>query len=198
MPFIVIEGPDYSGKTTTIERLKPFLKNAVYLREPGSSPLTEKVREGMQASPMDDSARQLIMHGCRLDMLDKHGWFFDPDTLYVLDRYLPSTYCYAKVDHINPDVIRGLVKLFPVPTPVFTFVLTPPLNVILSRALDRGRIDALEGSLDRIAGVHKNYLELGRYFPGNVSYVPWTDMSMVLYDILAEIRWNKGLTKFVT
>jgi dTMP kinase len=47
--FITFEGPDGSGKTTQIERLKTFIQgkgyDAILTREPGGTPISEKIRE---------------------------------------------------------------------------------------------------------------------------------------------------------
>jgi dTMP kinase len=47
--FITFEGPDGSGKTTQIERLKTFIQSkgydAILTREPGGTAISEKLRE---------------------------------------------------------------------------------------------------------------------------------------------------------
>ena len=47
--FITFEGPDGSGKTTQIERLKTFIQSkgydALLTREPGGTEIGERIRE---------------------------------------------------------------------------------------------------------------------------------------------------------
>ena len=100
MPILVIEGPDYSGKTILINDLKPVLKNAIFLWEPGSTPFADRQRELLKDFSVDPWAKQMLMHGSRYDMLAHHGWCMDAEKLYVIDRYELSTYVYGTVDGV--------------------------------------------------------------------------------------------------
>jgi len=156
MTLIVIEGPDGAGKTTLAKALGNHIPEAIVLREPGSSPISEYVRNGMKTMDMNVQARQLLMHGCRLDMVANHD-FTNPDKLYILDRYVLSTYVYASTDGIEPWRISQIVDAFPVPIPDLQLVLLPSWSTIASRMKTERNLDKLEGDMRRLNEVYWNY-----------------------------------------
>jgi len=171
MPLIVIEGPDFSGKSTLAKQLYEDCFPAQLLHEPGSTKLTEHIRLGMKSYPMQIDARQLIMHGCRLDLVGTENLWDTQDRLVILDRYVPSTIVYGVTDGIPLDTLQNLFHLFPVPVPDVTFVLVPHLETILGRFAMRSGLDALEGSRERIIRIYQNYKALAHNFPGMVHII---------------------------
>lgn len=197
MPSIVIEGPDFSGKSTLWQDLRSRLHNTHFLREPGSSPFADAQRELMKTMDMDVWGRQLLMHGGRYDMLANNGWITDKDRLYVLDRYLPSTMVYGTVDGVPLDTILGMFKLFPCPTPTLTIVLLPPFKYIEDRYIHRRGFDKLEGSADRLLAVYNRYHDLYPRFEGKKVMITSPAQDTVLSEALAEIKFDQTLTKFL-
>jgi len=196
MPLIVIEGCDGSGKTTTVKALQSTLTNAVFLREPGSTPLSEALRDAMKANDTSALARQLIMHGSRLEMVEHFNNFSDPNTLYVIDRYVPSTLVYGHVDGVHLTKLVALTKLFPVPIPYMTFILDPGWDVIQKRLARR--LDSLEGDMYRLRSIHTMYrkLEAIGYFANSIVIENEVDPYIHINTIL-DITKPSGLTRFV-
>lgn len=99
--FIVVEGIDYSGKTTTINRLETILKENGYdvcvTREPGGGPVGEKIREILVDTPMDKDVWGLLLAATRIE----HGRnvinpALNAGKVVISSRYVTSTYVYQK------------------------------------------------------------------------------------------------------
>jgi thymidylate kinase len=173
------------------------LKHAHFLHEPGSSEFADAQRELMKTMDIDVWARQLLMQGSRYDMLANNSWITDTDRLYVLDRYVPSTMVYGTVDGVPLETIMGMLKLFPVPTPTLTIVLTPPFKCIEDRYIHRRGLDKLEGSYERLFAVYNQYINLYPKFEGKKVNITSPVSETVLEEALAEISWDQTLTKFI-
>ncbi len=76
--FIVIEGLEGAGKSTAIARIQSVLANAsiatVLTREPGGTPLAEKMRslvkDGHPDEPLTDMAELLLLYAARVQLVD--------------------------------------------------------------------------------------------------------------------------------
>ena len=73
--FITLEGPDGSGKTTQMERIRAFLKQrgekAIITREPGGTPIGEKLREiilSRESGEMDPLTEAMLYAAARAKM----------------------------------------------------------------------------------------------------------------------------------
>lgn len=197
MSFIVLEGPDLSGKSFIIDKLKQYLvpsDRVRYIHEPGSSPFAEPQRALLKQIPVNVWARQLLMQGSRYDMLDHHDWFIDPDILWVVDRYVPSTIVYGTTDGVPLEVIQGMLKLFPVPTPDFTFVLVPTLSTYKARILERSEFDALEDTPERMIETLRRYQTMFNVFDGKKTLIHGDEIIDI---ILGELEFDQHLTKFL-
>jgi thymidylate kinase len=164
--FIVIEGVDFSGKTTLAKELHQHTVSSWLLHEPGSSALANDVRTAMKTHRMDIEARQLLMHGCRLDMLANHP-IEDPDRLYIIDRYVLSTLVYGSTDGVAVERLQRMIELFPVPVPVVTLIIMPQWTTIQVRSMERDGLDALEGSMGRLFSIYSGYMLYAGLQPGD-------------------------------
>lgn len=101
--FITFEGPEGSGKTTQMQLLKSALElkgiKCVATREPGGTPLAEKLREIVKhhqgAEPMTDEAELLLIAAGRAQHVRNlilpalnNGW------VVLCDRFYDSTTAY--------------------------------------------------------------------------------------------------------
>lgn len=147
--FIVIEGPDGTGKSTVIEGLKRVYKdkNIKYFREPGGSEVGEKIRtillnRDTQISSATEALLFAAMRSENYEMLKKDLKDYD---LIIADRFLMSSICYQgaglelgvkDVEMINDFALKGF---------------RPDLNILLMLNADEG-IDRKiqERELDRL------------------------------------------------
>lgn len=97
--FIVFEGCEGVGKSTQLRFLKEYLaktgQDAVYTREPGGTPLAEKIRELILTSDMSAETEALLFAAARCDHIDnKILPALNEGKLVVCDRYLDSSIAY--------------------------------------------------------------------------------------------------------
>ncbi|HEX5611184.1 MAG TPA: dTMP kinase [Burkholderiales bacterium] len=97
--FVTLEGVDGAGKSTHIpwiaERLRAAGRKVIVTREPGGTPLAEKVRELVLSQPMDAAAETLLMFAARADhvraiirpALERGEWV-------LCDRFSDATIAY--------------------------------------------------------------------------------------------------------
>jgi len=97
--FITFEGIDGAGKSTHIpwfaQRLRELGVDVVVTREPGGTPLAEKLRDLLLHEPMSVEAETLLMFAARREHLDglirpalaRGAWV-------VCDRFTDSTFAY--------------------------------------------------------------------------------------------------------
>ncbi len=156
--FITFEGGEGAGKSTQVKLLATFLRNAGYpvvvTREPGGSPLAEKIRsfilEG-RAKKFGTHAEALLFAIARADHVRKvirpalasGAWV-------VCDRFSDSTMAYQ--GYVG-SVSRGFLKLLErvavgKTTPDITFILDLPAEEGLARANRRASLDRFETEND--------------------------------------------------
>lgn len=97
--FITFEGIDGAGKSTHIEAVAQRLRGAgatvVCTREPGGTPLAERLRELLLHTPMDPLSEALIVFAARRDHLQQviRPALARGDTV-LCDRYTDATFAY--------------------------------------------------------------------------------------------------------
>src|SRR5512139_1368236 len=97
--FITLEGVDGAGKSTHVswiaERLRADGREVVVSREPGGTPLAEKLRSRVLAEAMDPVAETRLMFDARADHVTK---VIEPalarGAWVVCDRFTDSTIAY--------------------------------------------------------------------------------------------------------
>jgi dTMP kinase len=173
--FVTFEGVDGSGKTTQVERLRAALeaegRSVVATREPGGTPLGERVREillgGIEISPWAEAA---LFAAARAELVER---VIAPELArgadVVCDRYIDSSLAYQgiarglgveRVLELNLHATRGLL-----PDRTFLLVLDP------ERASGRlgGEPDRIElEGRDFRAAVDAAYRSLAEMFPKRV------------------------------
>lgn len=152
--FISIEGVEGVGKSTSIDRIATSLEghgiSYVTTREPGGTPLSERIREllldkrNMSMSPMTEL---LLMFAARAQHVNE---FIKPTLAkgqwVVCDRFTDSTYAYQGGGRgLDEALIRQVEKIaldnF---RPDLVLVLDLPVEEGISRALSRGQKDRFE------------------------------------------------------
>lgn len=152
--FITLEGPEGAGKSTNREYLAQRLREqgvtVCLTREPGGTPLAERIRELLLSpsdEPMAADTELLLVFAARAQHLQE---VIKPALArgeWVLcDRFTDATYAYqgggrglssARIAELE-RFVQGDLR------PDLTLVFDLPVEVGLARAAARGRLDRFE------------------------------------------------------
>lgn len=199
--FITLEGVDGAGKSTHLPWIAEQLRqgggkggrDVVVTREPGGTPLAEKLRALVLAEPMDPLSETLLMFAARADhvqyvilpALKRGAWV-------VCDRFTDATTAYQGGGKgVSADLIRRLSEAtHPGLKPDQTLVFDCPYEVSRSRLGTSGRaLDRFEAEeRDFFERVRKAYQNLAKAEPGRVLII---DGSKTESEVKVEI--NKRL-----
>lgn len=152
--FITLEGPEGAGKSTNREYLAEHLRaqglDVLLTREPGGTPLAERIRELLLApsdEAMDADTELLLVFAARAQHLAQ---VIRPalarGAIVLCDRFTDATYAYQgggrglSVERIATleQFVQGDLH------PDLTLVFDLPVEIGLSRAAARGRLDRFE------------------------------------------------------
>ncbi|HEN8711243.1 MULTISPECIES: dTMP kinase [Pseudomonas] len=174
--FITLEGPEGAGKSTNRDYLAARLReqglDVVLTREPGGTPLAEKVRELLLA-PSDEvmaaDTELLLVFAARAQHLAQ---VIRPalarGAVVLCDRFTDATYAYQgggrglSVERIAAleQFVQGELR------PDLTLVFDLPVEVGLARAAARGRLDRFEQEGQAFfEAVRQAYLQRARREP---------------------------------
>lgn len=152
--FITLEGPEGAGKTTNREYLAARLREAgvavLLTREPGGTPLAERIRELLLA-PSDEAmaadTELLLVFAARAQHLAE---VIRPalarGEVVICDRFTDATYAYQgggrglsreRIATLE-SFVQGALR------PDLTLVFDLPIEIGLARAAARGRLDRFE------------------------------------------------------
>lgn len=163
--YIAIEGGEYTGKTSLLEGLKETLEQVVFLREPGSTPVGEKLRTLVREEVKDPYASMYLFLAQRrliTEMLE------DPamaNKTVITDRSLLTSVVYQNLMSLsngNTDLTDEVIyrnhtqgKLF-IPNKVI--YLTANDETLLKRQQERGAETDILGSF---AWTHRKEIDAG-------------------------------------
>ena len=194
LPLVLVtfEGVDGSGKSTQTELLQEWLqkegRDVVTTREPGGTPLGERVREllldGEAISPWTEAA---LFAAARAELVDRViGPALANGSVVVCDRYLDSSLAYQGIGRglgvervlaFNVEAIRGIL-------PDLTFLLLVDVDEARKRSASaRDRIER-EG-VAFLSLVDNGYRQLAGLFPQRIVTV---DANRPVHDIAKEVR----------
>ncbi len=152
--FITLEGGEGTGKSTLIQGLRAALENrgldVIVTREPGGTPLAERVRS-LALSPPDDLswsplAHALLMNTSREDHLTKlirpalakGSWI-------LCDRFADSSRAYQSIDGVDSETLLKIEQIVVGETrPDLTIILDAAPEALASRREARGVSDVFE------------------------------------------------------
>jgi len=168
--FITLEGIDGAGKSTHLPRVKELLERSgrtVWVtREPGGTPLGERLRELLLHEPMTKLAETLLMFAARREHCEREIWpRLAAGSWVVCDRFTDATYAYQGGGHgVSAEMIAALEReVLNGFQPDLTLVFDVPAQVGLARLADGRPLDKFEresaGFFDRVRAV---YLERAR------------------------------------
>ncbi len=190
--FITFEGIEGCGKSTQIELLKAYLhecgRNVQRVREPGSTPIGEGIRELLltkKGEGMSQWTELFLYEACRAELVSGViAPALEGDGIIICDRFTDSTISYQGYGRgLDLDTLRAFNARasFDV-TPDMTILLDCPVEVGLKRANKRmeGESSAREDRFEREEKefherVRKGFLELARLEPKRIKLVDATD-----------------------
>ncbi|EZH82179.1 dTMP kinase [Ectopseudomonas composti] len=152
--FITLEGPEGAGKSTNREYLAERLReqgvDVLLTREPGGTPLAERIRE-LLLDPSDEQmaadTELLLVFAARAQHLQQ---VIRPalarGCVVLCDRFTDATYAYQgggrglSIERIAQleQFVQGELR------PDLTLIFDLPVEVGLARAAARGRLDRFE------------------------------------------------------
>ncbi|OEC61221.1 dTMP kinase [Pseudomonas sp. ENNP23] len=200
--FITLEGPEGAGKSTNRDfiaaRLRERGVEVLLTREPGGTPLAERIRELLLA-PSDESmavdTELLLMFAARAQHLDRViRPALEAGQVVLCDRFTDATYAYqgggrgvsmARIAELE-RFVQGSLR------PDLTLVFDLPVEVGLQRAAARGRLDRFEQE-DRsfFETVRQTYLERADQAPERYRVIdaakPLADVQRYLDTLLPEL-----------
>lgn len=199
--FITFEGIDGAGKTTHMDALEQAWKQAghevVRTREPGGTPLAEKLRALFLHDAMDPLTEALLVFGARRDhikaviepALARGAWV-------LCDRFTDATFAYQGggrgFDLQVLGTLEAWVQQGLQPDLTLLFDLDPAVAAErLSAARQPDRFEAMDRAFfERVRGA---YLDRQRVQPGRFAVIKADQApATVAEQIQAELR-SKGL-----
>jgi dTMP kinase len=197
--FITVEGIEGVGKSTQIETIRAWLETrgrmAVITREPGGTPLAERLRDMVlqpQGESVGSASELLLMFAARSIHLDNRVRpALAEGAVVVCDRFTDATYAYQGTGRGIADAeIAALERLVQgTLRPDLTLLLDAPAEVGLARAERRrraGGTDRFETErIEFFRRVREKYLERARLEAARFAVI---DASADAQEVAARIR----------
>ena len=152
--FITIEGGEGVGKTTNLDLVERLIREAgkdlVRTREPGGTPLAERIRELLldpAHAGMADDCELLLVFAARAEHLARViRPALDAGQWVLCDRFTDATYAYQGYGRgLSLDRIAELERMVQGDLrPDLTLLLDVPVETGLARASARGELDRFE------------------------------------------------------
>lgn len=175
--FITIEGPDGSGKSTQIQRITEFFKErgetVVVTREPGGTPISEKIRGiilDRNNQEMDPVTETLLYAASRAQhVAEVIRPSLEAGSHVVCDRFVDSSIAYQGygrglgdcVSIINSYAVRDCI-----PDLTFLMKLDPKIGKNRIKKEDQDRIEMEAAEFHE--RVFRGYEELELQFPDRI------------------------------
>ena len=169
--FITFEGIEGSGKSSLIAQLKKYFKSskleAFFSKEPGGTDLGKEIRKTLlnPKYSFDPTSELLLLLADRAEHVQK---IIRPNLqknkLIFCDRYLDSTFAYqGSGRNLDKKIIKEMFKALDFPIPDLTILLDVPVQIGLSRARKRNKLDRFEKEdLNFHENVRRSYLDLAK------------------------------------
>lgn len=193
--FVVLDGPDGSGKSTQVGRLAEFLTGAgckvTCVRDPGDTELGNHIRQillearGTRIAPMTET---LLFMASRAQLIEeKIKPALDAGGVVLCDRFVSATLAYQGASGVDPLIILDLAEAAVQGYwPDLTVIVDVPAAVGLERTGQRDQLlvkkkaapgptlfgDRFEArSLQYHEAVRRNFRELVKEYPHPVVVV---------------------------
>lgn len=178
--FITLEGGEGVGKTTNLAFIEQYLRGhgleVILTREPGGTPLGEKVRSLLlDSTHMDSRAELLLVFAARAQHIaDVIRPALDAGHWVLCDRFTDASYAYQGGGRgIESSVIGFLERWVQQGVqPDLTLLLDASPDVGLARARNRGHADRFESEqLSFFENVRRAYLDRAAAQPERIKRV---------------------------
>ncbi len=193
--FITFEGIDGAGKSTHIGFVSEFLskrgKTVVSSREPGGTPLGEKLRELLLHEKMDLETEALLMFASRREhiaqviapVLERGDWVLS-------DRFTDASFAYQSggrgLDRAKMEALEAWVH--PNLQPDLTLLFDVPLEVARERLDATRTLDKFEREqAEFFEKCRGEYLRRAAQFPDRIVVVDSTQTIEAIQQRLAEV-----------
>lgn len=175
--FLVFDGPDGSGKSTQFRRFSSWLKShslpVTELREPGGTPIGERIRDvllDVAHEEMTITCEMLLYMASRAQIVEEVVKpALERGDLVLADRFISSTHAYQgaggglsreAIDHVGEVAVGELMPELTIIFDVDQETAAHRLNPLLDRMERKGEVFH--------ARVREGYLELARRKPEHV------------------------------
>ncbi|MBG2876615.1 dTMP kinase [Proteus alimentorum] len=195
--FIVIEGLEGAGKTSAIQTVVDTLKekgitNLAFTREPGGTPLAEKLREliklGIEGEKVTDKAELLMLYAARVQLIENVIKPALAEGKWVIgDRHDLSSQAYQGGGRgLDKDLMLSLRNtVLGEFRPDLTLYLDLDPAIGLARARARGELDRIEKeSMDFFYRTRERYQALAKDDDAIITI----DASQTIEKVQADIR----------
>jgi dTMP kinase len=197
--FITLEGGEGVGKSSNATFIKEYLGShgitVTLTREPGGTPLAEKIRQILlekHQEAITDHAELLMMFAARAQHIQHVIYPALQQGHWVLsDRFTDATYAYqgggrnmdmqmiAKLE----NMIQGTFR------PDLTLLLDAPVEIGMKRARKRGALDRFEiEHLEFFQDVRRTYLVQAELYPERIKIInaaqSLTDVQKDILDVI--------------
>lgn len=198
--FITLEGPDGAGKSTQVKLLAQYFSSrgltAVVTREPGGTPVAEKIREILlnpENQEITNRTEVLLYAAARAQHVEE---LIEPaltaGKMVICDRFIDSTLAYQ--GYGRGWDLDFLQKVNQIATggwePDLTILLDLPSEVGIGRIHSnrKGGGDRLEQQdFDFHRRVRQGYLELAEKFPQRIKVVPAQESVDVVWQMVRRL-----------
>lgn len=195
--FITLEGIEGAGKSTQVAQLAELLSERgvtpVTTREPGGSPVAERLREVLldpRHAGMSETAELLLMFAARAEHLERTiRPALEAGSWVICDRFTDATYAYQGrgrgIDATRIATLETLVQGSL--RPDLTFLFDLPAQIGLARARARSdRADRFEReTLPFFESVRDAYRERAAAYPARYRVI---DASAPLAEVTQRVR----------
>lgn len=175
--FVSIEGVDGAGKSTHLDFIAETLArhghDVLSTREPGGTPVGERLREVLLAEPMMPTTELMLMFAARHEHVETVILpALRAGRTVLTDRFTDSSRAYqAAGKGVHPSVLWNLETLTCPIAPALTLIFDVPPEVARSRMQGR-ELDRFEAEgADFHARVREAYRDLARTEPDRVRLI---------------------------
>ncbi|MCU4350436.1 MULTISPECIES: dTMP kinase [Acinetobacter] len=191
--FISFEGTEGVGKTTLIRKIYEYFErqgeHLVLTREPGGTPLAERVRDLLLAvnheEKMAHDTELLLIYAARAQHLQQVIVpALNAGKTVLSDRFTDASYAYQCAGRgLSKEKLNILNQTFVSQMPDITFWLDAPIELGMSRARERGALDRFEQEkVEFFQRVREGYQQLHQLYPERVKRLDATQSPELVFE----------------